>query len=166
MQLQTKIINKDLEEKEIKNLKLEWEVFKKEAIKNGKILHNFIKDYIKRNTQTSNASNVHLADNIDFDYSDKGMILEIGIGTISILNQVVPWWYLVNYGGNHPMAGNFLPGYWSSIGKKWIYDPGSNVGVKISENAFIDGMNYIENTEAYGDNLNNNLINKFKIKEG
>ena len=137
-------------DKEIDQMNLDWLIFKKEFINTGRNIHRFMIEYLKANTLgKSNASGVHLHSEIDFQHMDLGDYVEISIGDISTLNTNAPWWKLTNYGGRHPMAGRFLPGGFSGS-NKWIYDPGSNTGRKISENATIKPINYIENAEHYG----------------
>lgn len=142
---------------EIDGVILDWKVFKEEFINTGRNIHKFIIEYLKTNSQgTSNASGIHLHNEIDFNFRNEPFRVVVEIGDIAKLNSNAPWWKIQNYGGAHPMAGRFLPG--GFVGKKWIYDPGSNRGKMISENARIKAINYIENTEHYGTSMYQKLI--------
>ena len=150
-------------DEEIADLRLNWKLAKQEFIKTGRRIHKFMIDYVKI-TATSNESNVHLHNEIDFNSMDLGMSAVVEIGDVERLKANTPWWYLINYGGAHPMAGRFLPGGFTDDGSHWIYDPGSNQGKIISEDARIPASNYIENTITFGESEYQRMLTLIGVK--
>lgn len=149
---------------ELDEITTAWEDFKRQAKRTGREVRRFMIDYIKSNTKSSNKSNHHLYQAIDYNVIETKNELIIEIGDIAKLNIEAPWWKLVDKGGAHPMAGKFLPGWFTdAAGKKFIYDPGSNKGFIVDEHAIIPAMNYINNTKVYMNDKYRNLIAKLKI---
>jgi len=141
-------------EEEIKGIFLDWKLFKKEFIMTGRNVHGFMIEYLKANSQgTSNASGIHLHNEIDFNYIDSGKTVIVEIGDIAKLNAIAPWmWKLVNDGGAHPMAK------YSEAKRRYVpnsklagrYKSKFPTGMVVSTNARIKGIHYIENTEHFG----------------
>jgi len=149
MSFQVKMVGDFTLKEEIDGVFLDWKKFKQKFIYTGKNIHRFMVEYLKANKKgTSNASGIHLHNEIDISILDQGLRVSVGIGDIEKLNANAPWWRLQNNGLAHPMAGRFVPGEF--VGKKFIYDPGSNTGIKIKAGTTYKPINYIENTEHYG----------------
>lgn len=134
----------------------DWKLFKQEFINIGRNTHKFMIEYIKANSKgTSNATGIHLHDEIDFNYRDEPFRVVVEIGDIAKLNARAPYmWKLINYGGAHPLAKfadpkrRFVPV--SYLSEKFISGVAMGGGFVVSRNARIKAINYIQNAEHYG----------------
>lgn len=88
----------------------------------------------------------------------------IGIINISKMDQEVPYWYLINYGGTPKFGGNyhFVPGEFN--GKIFDYQPGSSEGKMLPSgiHGSVHPMNYIEAGISLMQSEINELIAKFR----
>lgn len=80
-----------------------------------------------------------------------------GIGDMSVMSKLAPYWYLINFGGSSFKGDyHFTPGYFE--GGKFVYVPMSKEGKMLPSGVkgIIKPMNYIEASRL---TLNNELIN-------
>lgn len=80
-----------------------------------------------------------------------------GIGDMSVMSKLAPYWYLINYGGSTFKGDyHFTPGYFE--GGKFVYVPMSKDGKMLPSGVkgIIKPMNYIEASRLQ---LNNEILN-------
>lgn len=147
-----RIINKTIEK--------DWINFQSRALNMGKALHKYMQSYINRNRKRQGGTG-RLSKAIDFAIlATAPARIHWGIGSISKLNTIAKYWYVINYGkkvtGGQfiPGGGKFVPGYFgtgnrpdSSLkgrGKEsFTHSPRSSMGMYPG---IIRPMHYIEAT--------------------
>jgi hypothetical protein len=84
-----------------------------------------------------------------------------GIGDMSVMSKIAPYWYLINFGGSTFRGDyHFTPGYFE--GGIFTYVPNSHEGKMLPSGVkgIIKPMNYIEASRLQLNNEIMNLLNK------
>jgi len=145
----------------------QWIEFQFRAFELGETMLSYMQTYIASQIKGDTSSG-NLVRSIKL-YNEAGAgeaKVAWGIGLMTEMNVLAPYWKLINYGGVTWKGDyHFVPGHFE--GNKFVYVPNSKDGEMLPSGVktVIKGMNYIESTRMELDREINKILKQLSVSK-